>query len=73
MEFTTITIIGATFLGLALGFGINAILIYVIIWGLKAIGITTICGWTICFSWPLVIVFTLVILILRSIFSVSTK
>lgn len=50
---------------LALVFGINALIVWVLCWCLKAIGIVSIFGWTVAFSWPLVVVF----MIISSIFS----
>ena len=55
-------------LGIALGFLINAGVVWIICWALKAIGVTTIFGWTVAFSWPLVIIFTVVYILLRGIF-----
>ena len=55
-------------LGIGLGFIINAGLVWVICWGLKAIGITTIGSWTVAFSWPLVIVFTAIYYVIYGIF-----
>ena len=40
----------------ALVFGIDAIIVWLLCWGLKAIGIVSIFGWTVAFSWPLVVV-----------------
>ena len=55
-------------IGLALSLFINAGIVWLICWCLKAIGITTILGWTVGFSWPLVILFTVTLIILNSIF-----
>ena len=49
-------------------FLINTGIVWVLTWGLVQIGITTICGWTVAFSWPLVVVFTVVTAVLKSIF-----
>ena len=46
---------------------INAALVWLVCWGLVKIGITAICGWTVSFSWPLVIVVTAIIAILNMI------
>jgi hypothetical protein len=54
-------------------FLINAGLVWLLCWGLKAIGITTIAGWTVAFSWPLVLIFTVVYVILHGIFGSSSK
>ena len=45
-------------------FLMEAGMVWVLCWALKAIGITTIFGWKVAFSWPLV----LVIMIISSIF-----
>lgn len=50
---------------LALRFFVTAGLVWVIIWGLNAIGITTMFGWTISFSWYLVAVVTALSYIFR--------
>lgn len=55
---TLFTAILVFVLVLALRFFITAGLVWVIIWGLNAIGITTMFGWTISFSWYLVAVVT---------------
>ena len=44
----------------ALVFGLNAIVVWLLCWGLKAIGIVSIFGWTVAFSWPLVVVFMVI-------------
>ena len=54
-------------------FLINAGLVWLLCWGLKAIGITAIGGWTVAFSWPLVLIFTVVYVILHGIFGSSSK
>lgn len=56
-------------LGLALGFLINAGFVWVICWGLNAIGVHTIAGWTVEFSWPLVVVFTLICILISGFFT----
>ena len=62
------------FIGIfALGFLFNALTVYVLCWGLKAIGVTSICGWTVAFSWPLVIVFSLITGVIRGFFSNSNS
>ena len=55
-------------LTLALVVGLNALVVWLLCWGLKAIGIYTICGWTVGFSWPLVLVFVIVCSTLGGIF-----
>ena len=63
-----LTLILALLLGIGLGFIVNAGLLWIICWGLKAIGITAIGSWTVAFSWPLVIVFTAIYYIIHGIF-----
>jgi hypothetical protein len=63
----------AKIIGLILGvlvgeFLCNALVVWVLCWGLKAIGITTICGWTVNFSWALAVLFTVATIVLHSIF-----
>lgn len=60
-------------IGLALCFGFNAGIVALLVWGLKGLGITSLFGWTVAFSWKAVIVFTIVFGILRSIFSSKAK
>lgn len=60
-------------LGIIISLLVNAGVVWVITWGLVEIGITTICGWTVAFSWPLVIVFTLVVMILKAIFQTKKE
>lgn len=68
-----LAIIGVILLIYAISFGITAGLVWLITWGLVKIGITTIFGWTVAFSWPLVIVVAAVIAILKGIFRVTVK
>ena len=44
-------------------------IVWVLCWGLTSIGITTIGGWTVAFSWKLVLIVALVASVLKSIFS----
>lgn len=60
-------------IGYAISFLLNAGLVWLLCWGLKAIGITAIGGWTVAFSWPLVLLFTVVYMILRGIFGRHNK
>ena len=46
---------------------INAALVWLVCWGLVKIGITAICGWSVGFSWPLVIVITAITAIINMI------
>ena len=67
----------AILIGLLVGGGIsflsNAALVWLICWGLKAVGITTIGSWTVAFSWPLVLIFTVIYMVLHGIFGGSSK
>ena len=67
----------AILFGLLIGSGLsflsNAALVWLICWGLKAVGITTIGSWTVAFSWPLVLIFTLVYMFLHGIFGSNSK
>ena len=58
---------------LAVAFLIDAGIVALLCWGLKAIGITMIGSWTVAFSWPLVIIFWLVTAILGSIFKAKVE
>ena len=62
-------------IGLLIGFGlaflINAATVWIIVALLKAIGITMIGSWTVAFSWPLVLLFTIAVIVIRGIFSVK--
>lgn len=60
-------------LSIAIGFFINAGVVWLLCWGLKAIGITTIFGWTVSFSWPLVVLFTLITMIISGFFHKAAK
>ena len=67
-------------LGLFIGSFISVTLIWgcivwVMCWALIAIGITTIGGWTVAFSWKLVLIVALTYTILRNIFAprISSK
>ena len=59
-------------IGLLIGFGlaflINAATVWIIVTLLKAIGITIIGTWTVAFSWPLVLLFTIITMVIRGIF-----
>ena len=68
-----LAVIGVILLVYAISFLITAGLVWVITWGLVKIGITAICGWTVAFSWPLVIIVAAVVAILRGIFSITVK
>jgi hypothetical protein len=62
----TILTIALILLVIAMDLGENALFVLAICWGLKAIGIYTIFGWTVGFSWPLVILFTIAYTILKN-------
>jgi len=49
--------------------GINGLLVWCGCWALNTIGIHNICGWTVEFSWALVILLTIIETIFKSIFS----
>lgn len=63
MEFLT-KLLGVI-IRIGIGLLINAGIVEVIIWSLHKIGIYTIFGWKFAFSWPLVILFTVIVLILK--------
>ena len=67
------TVLFAFLIGCVIGVLGNAGLVWLLCWGLKAIGITTIGSWTVAFSWPLVLIFTIVSVVLRGIFSGHNK
>ena len=67
------TVLFAFLVGCVIGVLCNAGLVWLLCWGLKAIGITAICGWTVAFSWPLVLIFTIVSVVLRGIFGGYNK
>ena len=62
-------------IGLLIGFGlaflINAATVWIIVTLLKAIGITMIGTWTVAFSWPLVLLFTIITMVIRGILSIT--
>jgi preprotein translocase subunit SecE len=68
-----LAVIGVIILSLGIALAVNAGLIWLLTWGLVKLGITTICGWTVAFSWPLVIVFTIIYAILKGIFTTIKK
>ena len=63
----------AIIFALVICFFINAGVVWLLCWGLNAIGITTIGTWTVQFSWPLVIVFWLITSTIRFMFSRGNK
>ena len=58
---------------LAFCFFIDAGIVWVICWGLNAIGIHSIGDWQVQFSWPLVIVVILISSLLSGIFNVTVN
>jgi len=68
-----IFVISLFVLSVAICLGLSAGTIWLLCWGLNAIGIHSICGWSVHFSWPLVLVFTIVYMILKSIFKNTTE
>lgn len=67
------TVLFAFLIGCVISVLGNAGLVWLLCWGLKAIGLTTIGGWTVAFSWPLVLIFTIASVVLRGIFSGYNK
>jgi len=57
--------------GFGLGFFINAAIIWIVIALLKAIGVTMIGTWTVAFSFSLVLLFTIIIAVIKGIFSIK--
>lgn len=57
---------------LALSFLGEAATVWVLCWAVKKIGVTTIAGWTVAFSWPLALIVWIISLFLHSLFR-STK
>lgn len=66
-------VIAGIILGIALGFLLNAGFVWIICWALNAMGIHVIAGWTVQFSWPLVIVFTLICCLISGFFTNARK
>lgn len=67
-----IAVVLGVIIGLALSFLINAGIVWIIVWALKALGVVSILGWTVAFSWPLVILFTVIYMVLSGIFKSHT-
>lgn len=68
-----ITAILIIILGGAFSFLLEAGFIWVLCWALNAIGITTICGVAVTFSWPLVLAIWIISALLRGIFKTTVK
>ena len=64
-------IVFAVIVALFIGFLIDAGVVWLLCWGLNAIGIHSICGWNVTFSWPLVVVFVIITCVLSGIFKGS--
>lgn len=62
-------IVAGVIIGFAVGFFINAGIVWVLCWALNAIGVHTLFGWTVQFSWPLVIIFTIICAIISGFFT----
>lgn len=60
-------------LAFAISYLLTAGFVWVLCWALPAIGITVIGGFVIVFSWKLALAVWVVLLLLRSLFTVSTK
>ena len=58
---------------LVLAFFLDAALVWLAVWALKALGVTSICGWTVAFSWPLVILVMVITVFLSSIFKTTIR
>ena len=64
-------VIAGLLIGFGLGFFINAVVVWIIVALLKAIGITMIGTWTVAFSFPLVLLFTIITMVIKGIFSIK--
>ena len=64
-------VIAGLLIGFGLGFFINAVVVWIIVALLKAIGVTMIGTWTVAFSFPLVLLFTIITMVIKGIFSVT--
>lgn len=51
----------------------NAMIVWVLCWGLRALGILTIGTFVVQFSWPLVVVLTVISMFFKGIFNISIK
>lgn len=69
MKGTIFAIIGIILISFIISFLCTAAIVALLCWGFPAIGITSIGTWTIAFSWKLVLIVSLILTILRSIFS----
>lgn len=64
-----LAVLGIFMLSFAISFLCTAAIVLLLCWALPLIGITTIAGWTVAFSWKLVLIIAIILAILRSIFS----
>ena len=64
-----VLVVGTFLATLILSFLCEAGIVWVICWALKAIGVTTIFGWTVAFSWPLTLLFWIASWMLNGLFS----
>jgi hypothetical protein len=71
MLFVIISLLIGFGLAFGLTFLINAATVWIIVTLLKAIGVTMIGTWTVAFSWPLVLLFTIITVVIRGIFSIT--
>jgi hypothetical protein len=71
MLFVIISLLIGFGLAFGLAFLINAATVWIIVTLLKAIGVTMIGTWTVAFSWPLVLLFTIITVVIRGIFSIT--
>jgi hypothetical protein len=71
MMFLSVIVLAAVYLLVV--FGINGLLLWGACWALNEIGINMIGNWTVEFSWALVVLFTIVEIIFKSIFKRNEK
>ena len=64
-----LAVLGIFLFSLAISFLCTAAIVWLLCWALPLVGITAIAGWTIAFSWKLVLIIAIILAILRSIFS----
>ena len=68
---TVLIIIGGLLVDGAIALGTDALVVWLTCWGLNAIGIHQIGTWPVHFSLPLVILFAVAYMVLKSIFSTT--
>ena len=64
-------IVFAVIVALFIRFLIDAGVVWLLCWGLNVIGVHSIGGWNVTFSWPLVVVFVIITCVLSGIFKGS--